>query len=351
MSLAFSLLRPVLHSMDPEMAHSLTIKALASGAYPRCSAPDDARLEQTIFGLTFSNPVGLAAGFDKNAEALKGIFAMGFGFAEAGTVTPLPQEGNPKPRVFRDTESQSVINRMGFPGLGADVFAENYTRFCEKYKTPKKIVGINIGKNKTTEDPAADYLKLATHFAPVCDYLSVNISSPNTPGLRDLQKPDFLIPFIRDLKKITGTKPVLIKLAPDLTDAQITELAATLLEAGIDGIILGNTTLDRPESLPQNFRGQTGGLSGPHVKAKSTHAIARIYAETKGKLPVIGVGGVASATDAYAKIRAGASLVQLYTALVFHGPALVTDIKTGLLRLLDRDGFKTLKDAIGADHK
>lgn len=351
MKTLFPLMRPAFFAMDPETAHGLTIKALAAGLYPACAAADGPRLSQTVFGINFPNPVGLAAGFDKNAEALEGVFAMGFGFAEAGTVTPVPQEGNPRPRIFRDISSESVINRMGFPGKGAYVFRNNYDRFRAKPKNAKRIVGVNIGKNKATEDPAVDYLALAASFAPVCDYITVNISSPNTPGLRDLQKPDFLLPFVRDIKKLTGKTPVLVKLAPDLTDAQLAEVPATLVEAGIDGIILGNTTLDRPETLPADFRAQTGGLSGPHVREKSTRLIKRIYADTKGKVPLIGVGGISSADDAYAKIRAGASLVQVYTGLVFKGPALVTDIKHGLVELLERDGFKNIADAVGADHK
>lgn len=343
MTSMFSLAKPILHAMDAEAAHGLTIKALKAGLHPRDTAPNDPALAQTIAGLDFKNPVGIAAGFDKNAEVAEALFKLGFGFVEAGTVTPKPQDGNPKPRIFREPQSKSVINRMGFPGLGADVFEAN----LKTLKNKTGILGVNIGKNKTTDDPAADYIELAKRFAHRCDYLTVNISSPNTPGLRDLQKREFLAPFILEVKAAAGRTPVFIKLAPDLDDAQIADLAATVMEGGIDALILGNTTLDRPNSLPDDFKKQTGGLSGPLLRAKSTRAINRFYKETQGKLPIIGVGGIASAEDAYEKIRAGACLVQLYTALVFEGPALIADIKTGLSRLLARDGFKNISEAVG----
>ncbi|MBU6234417.1 MAG: quinone-dependent dihydroorotate dehydrogenase [Alphaproteobacteria bacterium] len=343
MNALFALAKPVLHAMDAETAHGITIKALKTGLYLKDSTPDAPALRQTVFGLDFKNPVGIAAGFDKNADVLGPLFDLGFGFVEAGTVTPRPQAGNPRPRVFREPNSKSVINRMGFPGLGADVFEEN----LKQLKARNGIVGINIGKNKDTEDAAADYLALVTRFAPQADYLTINISSPNTPGLRDLQKPEFLLPFMREAKTKAGNTPLLVKLAPDLTEAQIVELAATLMDGGVNGLILGNTTLARPDTLPEGFRTQTGGLSGPHVREKSTAVIKRFYAETKGKLAIVGVGGIGSAQDAYDKIRAGACLVQLYTALVFEGPALVGSVKTGLAALLARDGFKNISEAVG----
>jgi dihydroorotate dehydrogenase len=233
-----------------------------------------------------------------------------------------------------------------------------YMKFRRHGRNRHGITGINIGKNKLTEDPAADYLKLIGLFAPLAGYITVNISSPNTPGLRDLQKREFLLPFIADLRArrdavCAGTHkpPILIKLAPDLADAQAEELAATLIESQIDGLILGNTTLDRPDSLPEDFKKETGGLSGPLLRKKSTALLGRFYQLTGGKLPIIGVGGIASGLDAYEKIRAGACLVQLYTALVFEGPALVARIKTDLAALLKRDGFANIAQAVGADHK
>lgn len=354
----FPIFRPILHRMDAELAHTLTIRTLAAGLYPKDNKPDDPRLAQTVFGMRFTNPVGMAAGFDKNAEALPALFAMGFGFVEAGTVTPLPQKGNPKPRIFRDIESRSVINRMGFPGRGAKAVLRNLSKFRAQNDGFGGIVGINIGKNKDTEDPAADYLTLVDRFAPLADYLTINVSSPNTPGLRDLQKRDFLLPLIEAVKDRRGIAcgdnrhpPILIKLAPDLSDFQISELSKTLIEGGVDGIILCNTTTDRPTTLPEAFRKELGGLSGPHLRQKSTVAIRRFYEETEGKLPIIGVGGINSAEDAYAKIKAGASLIQLYTALVFNGPAMINCMKEALIKKLDEDGLKTIGQAVGLDHK
>ncbi len=350
----YPMLRPAVMAMDPEVAHDLTLKALATGLYPKDCLPHDPRLAQTVAGIRFETPVGLAAGFDKNAAALAGCFAMGFGFVEAGTVTPRPQDGNPRPRLFRDPASGSVINRMGFPNKGVDAFLRNYDRYRTRTGYPSGIVGFNLGKNKDTQDPAADYLELVTRCAPLADYLAINISSPNTPGLRDLQKRGFLLPFLADLKsaranacKAGRQPPLFVKLAPDLSDPQLDELAQTLVEAGIDGVILTNTTLDRPATLPAAFAKQQGGLSGTLLRDKSTTLIRRFYTTTQGKLPIIGVGGIASADDAYAKIRAGASLVQLYTAMVYHGPALVHDIRKGLVDCLNRDGFRNLSEAVG----
>jgi dihydroorotate dehydrogenase len=352
----FRFARPVLHALTPETAHNLTIKALSAGFYNKDKLPDDPRLGQTVFGIHFTNPVGMAAGFDKNAEVLKSLFSFGFGFIEAGTVTPLPQKGNPKPRVFRDKKTQSVINRMGFPGHGASVFFDNLAKFRSEQSFG--IVGVNIGKNKDTQDAAADYLSLITRFAPFSDYIAVNISSPNTPGLRDLQKREFLKSFLVDLKQRRAEAcvdlplpPILIKLAPDLADFQIDEISETFLDVGVDGIILSNTTLDRPETLSPYFKKEMGGLSGRLLHHKSTVTIRRFYQTTQGKIPIIGVGGISSAEDAYTKIKAGASLLQLYTALIFQGPAVVDAIKIGLIALLERDGYNKLQEAIGADHR
>lgn len=340
----YPLARPFLQAMDAENAHRLAIKALQI-----CPPRDHSKhptLAQNLWGLHFQNPVGIAAGFDKNAESVDGLLSAGFGFVEAGTVTPQPQPGNPRPRVFRDPASRSVINRMGFPGDGMEVFLKNY-----QSRKAGGIVGVNIGKNKTTEDPAADYITLMKTFGPMADYITINISSPNTPGLRDLQKRDFLVPFIAEMKSIRGSNkaPILIKLAPDLTEDLSADLAATLKEAGIDGIIIGNTTLDRPSHLPADFLKETGGLSGPPARAKSTALIKRFYTLTDKSIPIIGVGGISSGHDAYEKIRAGASLVQLYTALIYEGPGLVRKIKDDLAALLKRDGFANIAEAIGAD--
>lgn len=342
--------------MDPESAHKMTLRALQTGIMPCPTRVSDVRLQTTLWNRKFPNPVGLAAGFDKNADVVGPMLNIGFGFVEAGTVTPKQQDGNPRPRVFRDTDHEAVINRMGFPNEGAENFRHNIEKFLEAKPRPAGVVGINIGMNKGVEDPAKDYCTLVRQLGSYADYLTVNISSPNTPGLRNLQARENLMPLLaRILEERVKTcgknnaPPLLVKLAPDLNDDQLKDVAACLIEAGVDGVILGNTTLDRPEYLPATFHGQQGGLSGRPLTDKSTAIIKKFYKHTEGKLPIIGAGGISSAQDAYAKIRAGASLVQLYTALVFQGPELVTDILKGLGRLLDKDGLNHISDAIGKD--
>ena len=353
----YNKLSPLLFKIEPETAHGLTIRAMKLGAVPCVKRRETPTLEQTIWGLKFPNPVGLSAGFDKNAEVVGPAFRLGFGFVEPGTVTPKPQSGNPRPRVFREPLSQSVINRMGFPNEGADVFKSNIEKFLSRKPRPSGVLGINIGMNKGQEEPAKDYRFLIRQLGPLADYLTVNISSPNTPGLRDLQKREFLLELMGALKeearKACGDAPptILVKLAPDLSEAQQEELAAVALEAQIDGLILTNTTLARPEHLPEEFRSQQGGLSGRPLTGKSTDVLRNFYRLTKGQIPLIGVGGVSGGADAYAKIRAGASLVQIYTALVFQGPALVGTILNDLERLLAKDGYTHISQAIGADHK
>lgn len=353
----YKLTRPLLFQMDPETAHQMGIKLLKSGMLPKCNAAQDPSLEQQLWGLRFPNPVGLAAGFDKNAEVIGPAMDLGFGFVEAGTVTPKPQDGNPKPRVFREANNNAVINRMGFPNVGMNAFKENIEKFLELKPRPNGVLGINIGMNKNQKDPAKDYKTLIRVLGPMADYLTVNISSPNTPGLRDLQEPETLAELIADLKEERKRScgpvppPILIKLAPDLDAKQRKAVAKTLVNQDVEGVILGNTTLDRPESLPAGFRDETGGLSGQPLKNKATETIKSFYKDTKGKIPIIGVGGISSGADAYEKIRAGASLVQLYTGLVFQGPSVVYSINQDLRGLLKADGFATLADAVGADHK
>ena len=356
----YSLARPFLFRMDAEDAHKLTLAALKAGLVPAQKTTDDPALRVTLWNRTFANPVGLAAGFDKNAEVVGPMLRLGFGFVEAGTVTPKPQEGNPRPRVFRAPSHGAVINRMGFPNGGMSAFHDNFTAFLARKPRPAGIVGINIGMNKSTlekgEDIARDYCVLVRQLGPMADYLTVNISSPNTPGLRDLQRRDA---FLELTGKILAERdascgkdnapPLLVKLAPDLSDEQITELATAALESGIDGLILTNTTLDRPTDLPENFRNEKGGLSGAPVRDKSTRVIAAFHRLTGGRLPLIGAGGIADGDDAYVKIRAGANLVQLYTALVFHGPAVVHRINQQILTRLHADGFNHISQAVGAD--
>jgi dihydroorotate dehydrogenase len=345
---------PILHLIDPEKAHDLTIKVLKYGLLTRMHDKPMRELTQTVCGIKFPNPVGLAAGFDKNAETMDAMLGFNFGFVEIGTVTPLPQEGNEKPRVFRDKGSKHVINRMGFPNLGADYFEGNYQDFRQSGENFNGIVGINVGKNKNQDDDLADYVDLVHRFGKQADYLTVNISSPNTPGLRDLQNPENLLPFLKQLVIVRNARcktPLFVKFAPDLDDDQAKAIAQCVLEAGVDGVVLTNTTLDRPSTLPQSFANEKGGLSGPILQNKSNHLISLFYRETGGKLPIIGVGGVDSAAAAYEKIKAGASLVQLYTALVYQGPFVVKKINDGLIELLEKDGYSNIAQAIGKDAK
>lgn len=354
----FKLAKPVLHALDPESAHQLTIASLKKNLHPKYTPVDDPCLKTKLWHLNFDNPLGLAAGFDKNAEVIAPILHMGFGFTEVGTVTPLPQDGNPRPRVFRNTKNQAVINRMGFPNLGVEVFKDNIKAFRKNKDAPTGLVGLNIGMNKEQTEPADDYCALIEAVGKYADYLTVNISSPNTPGLRDLQSRENLLPLINRIKSTRKNHcdtdkppPILIKLAPDLTMRQQEELAKVVLEAGIDGLIVTNTTLERPTFLPDKFREQKGGLSGKPLTAQSTKIIGNFYKLTQGQIPIIGVGGVSSGKDAYDKIKAGASLIQLYSALVFHGPALVNKINSDLVTLLRHDGYDHIKGAIGAAHR
>ena len=352
----YALARPLLFTIAPETAHNLTIKALKLGLIPAGKTVRDESLAQTLFGLDFPNPVGLSAGFDKQAEVIGPMFKMGFGFVETGTVTPLPQEGNPKPRVFRDPKNEAVINRMGFPGAGMEDYKANIETFLSG-KRPPGVIGINIGMNKTQTEPVKDYALLIKTLAPMADYLTINISSPNTPGLRDLQKREPLLELLGAVKEERKKAcrghppPLLIKLAPDLDEEQQQELAETILEAEIEGIILTNTTLDRPEHLPETFRAEKGGLSGQPLTQKSTQVIKNFYQLTGGKIPLIGVGGISSGQDAYDKIKAGATLVQLYTALVFKGPTIANHINKELITLLKQDGHTHISQAIGQDAK
>lgn len=351
----FELARPLLHRLDPETAHHLTLKGLK--ALPTCKTDrDDPALAVTIWNRTFPNPVGLAAGFDKNAEVMAPMLGFGFGFVEAGTVTPKAQDGNPRPRVFRSAVDQAVINRMGFPNRGVEVFRHNFEKFLSIKPRPLGVVGINIGMNKDQTDPARDYCALVRQLGPFADYLTVNISSPNTPGLRDLQQKDNLLALLTQILEERARScaqdmpPLLVKLAPDLNEEQRTDIAAAALQSGIDGLILTNTTLARPESLAQPFAGERGGLSGQPLRETSLAVLRHFYQLTNGKIPLIGVGGITCGNDAYDKIRAGASLVQLYSALVFQGPAMIKEIKQTLISRLQADGFTRIDEAVGADH-
>jgi len=309
-------------------------------------------LKLNIFGLRFDNPVGMAAGFDKNGDAIEGLFGQGFGFVEVGTVTPKPQDGNAKPRLFRLVEDEAVINRFGFNNKGADHFVNNL-------KNAKKsgILGANIGKNKTSQSAVDDYLFMMDKVYGLSDYITINISSPNTPGLCDLQQKDELDGFLSaildaklKLKEKTGADiPILLKLAPDTDPKQREDIAQIVIRQKIDGLIISNTTIGGRDILKSAHANETGGLSGRPLFDMSTQMVSHMYKLTEGKIPIIGVGGISSAEEAYKKIRAGASLVQIYSALVFKGFKLVKDINTGLEELLKKDGFSNVSDAIGKD--
>lgn len=353
MSNLYKIVRPLLFKIDAEKVHSLTIKLMKSGLAPKYSSIDDPALEVDLWGHKFPNPVGVAAGFDKNADVIGPLFNLGFGFVEAGTVTPKPQHGNPTPRIFRCPEHEAVINRMGFPGGGMNLFKDNFAKYLGSNKKHKGVVGINIGMNKNQTEPVKDYKTLIKMLGPMADYLTINISSPNTPGLRDLQKREPLLELLgaikEERKKSCGDHPppVLVKLAPDLSEEQQEELAGAILEAGIEGIVLTNTTLNRPSALPETFAAEQGGLSGKPLTHQSTQIIRNFYKLTEGKIPIIGVGGISGARDAYEKIKAGASLVQLYSALVFQGPSIANSINKGLLDLLKADGLANISEAVG----
>lgn len=356
----FPFARPFIHALDPEKAHSLTIAALSRGITGTSWRPRRYNsLKTSVFGLSFDNPVGLAAGFDKDAEALAGAQKMGFGFVEAGTVTPKPQPGNEKPRLFRLSQDKAVINRFGFNNKGVDAFARKLETFRPPFGKSRSIVGANVGANKDTADRTADYETCIRLLYGLSDYFTVNISSPNTPGLRALQSRSALedlvcrVLAVREEKMLEGRAriPILVKIAPDLKDEDIEDIAAVALEHDIDGLIVSNTTIARPDSLKSRDATEAGGLSGKPLFEPSTEVLHRVYQATAGKKPLVGVGGIASGSDAYRKILAGASLVQLYSALVYEGPGLVERVKADLARRLSRDGYSTIAEAVGAAHK
>lgn len=353
MSRLFALAAPVLKALPPETAHRATITALKLGLGPIVREPDDPVLAVTLWGRRFANPIGLAAGFDKDAEVVDPMLRLGFGFVEIGSVTPRAQPGNPRPRAFRLPDQQALINRYGFNNRGhAAAVARLEARRLNGAAAPG-LLGINVGRNKDSRDPDADYAAGIRAFARLADYLVVNISSPNTPGLRAMQSRE---PLQRLLAAVTAARadgtarpPILVKIAPDLTPEDLEDVAEVALAAGIDGLIVSNTTIARPAGLPPDLAGEPGGLSGKPLMQPSTAVLRRMAKLVAGRLPLVGVGGVASGADAYAKIRAGASLVQLYTALAYRGPGLVGEIKRDLAGRLRADGFRSVAEAVGAD--
>ena len=337
----FAVLRPLLFALDAETAHGLTIAALRTGLLRTASA-DDPILRTTVAGFDLPNPIGLAAGFDKNAEIPDAMLRLGFGFVEVGTVTPLAQAGNPRPRVFRLPEVGGVINRLGFNNEGLEAAMIRLRARGSRLG----VVGVNLGANKDSVDRAADYVTGVRAAATLASYLTINISSPNTPGLRALQDGAALDDLIARVVEARGRipTPLFVKVAPDLTPADIDQIARAALDGGIDGLIISNTTLARDGVST----GEAGGLSGQPLFERSTEILRAFRAATGGALPLIGVGGVGSGAQAYAKLRAGASAVQLYTALVYGGPGLIARIKTDLVALLRRDGFASVAAAVGA---
>ncbi len=341
----FALFRPLLFMIEPERAHKLTVGALS--LLPTWLAPAvDPRLASKVAGLNFPSPVGLAAGFDKDAEVPVQALSLGFGSVEVGTLTPKPQPGNPKPRLFRLAEDRAVINRMGFNNGGQ---IDAYGRLKRAYMEKAGIIGINIGANKESVDRIADYAAGVARMAAVASYLTINISSPNTPGLRALQDESALTDLIEAILSALGRQgpPIFLKVAPDLINSDI-DAISRLAMGKLQGLIVSNTTISRP-TLRSKFARESGGLSGVPLRTMAQQRLIDFRKATGGSIALIGVGGIESAEDAYARIRAGASLVQLYSALVYHGPGLVRKINNGLVKLLERDGFATLSDAVGVD--
>ncbi|CAL9046400.1 dihydroorotate dehydrogenase (quinone), mitochondrial-like [Musa acuminata AAA Group] len=375
---ATRIVNPFFALLDAEVAHRLAVSAAAHGFVPREKRPDPTILGLEVWGRKFTNPIGLAAGFDKNAEAVESLLGLGFGFVEVGSVTPMPQEGNPKPRIFRLPKEGAIINRCGFNSEGIVVVAKRLgaqhgkrkmeetsstsPSLTEEVKHGGKagpgILGVNIGKNKTSEDAASDYVQGVHTLSQYADYLVINISSPNTPGLRKLQGRKQLKDLVKKVQAARdemqwaeeGPPPLVVKIAPDLSKEDIEDIAAVAVALHLDGLIISNTTVSRPDPVSNHpLAGESGGLSGKPLFDMSTNILKEMYILTRGKIPLIGCGGVSSGEDAYKKIRAGATLVQLYTAFAYGGPALIPQIKAELAECLAKDGFKSVQEAVGAD--
>lgn len=343
----YPLVRPLLFRLDAEKAHNLSLWALKAGLVPRAADSNDSVTETKLWGLTFPNPVGLAAGYDKNGAVLDGLLGLGFGFVEAGSVTPRPQPGNPKPRIFRLVEDRGVINRLGFNNQGLAVAVDNF-----QARRQNGIVGANLGANKDSEDRTADYVTGLKALGSHADYVTVNISSPNTPGLRALQgrqELDDLLSRLLEARETLGkAPPLLLKIAPDLTAQDMDDIAAVVMARKIDGLIVSNTTITRPDSLRSPHRAEIGGLSGAPLKQLSLQALRNMAQRLEGNIPLVAVGGISTGEDAYQRILNGASLVQIYSAMVYEGPYLATKINAELILLLKRDGYSHIGEAIGA---
>lgn len=337
---------------DPETAHQLAIKLLKKNLIPfdYFRFKGNSILESKVFGIKFENPVGVAAGFDKNAEVYNSMFKLGFGFVEVGTVTPKPQDGNPRPRVFRLNQDKAIINRLGFPNDGMD---EIYNRLQNNPSTG--VLGINVGPNKENSSKNDDYLKCLDKFYYNADYIAINISSPNTPGLRDLHDKEKISSLIDDLKNLRSKKdtqkPIIFKLSPNIEFSEIDPLSEIFLDKKIDGLILTNTSIDGKNELNDKNRNEKGGLSGSPIYRISNEIISRFYKNFKGSIPIIGVGGVSDSETAYEKIKCGANLVQLYTSMIFKGPYVASNINEEIVDLLSKDGFSNISDAVGVNIK
>ena len=346
----FSFLRPFVFNLDPETAHDLAIKSLKFNFLPNSlfTVVDEEMLKTTLFGKEINNPIGLAAGFDKSAEVYNELFKLGFGFVEVGTVTPKQQYGNEKPRVFRLTKDQALINRLGFNNDGSTTVKKRIEN-----NIPSNLLGVNIGPNKDTVNMMDDFLQCAEIFFPLGDYITVNISSPNTPGLREFHKENVLRDLLSKINEIRErsnfNKFFLLKISPDLENSYVDGIIRIILDYKIDGVILTNTTDRNRDKLSDDKKNESGGLSGKPLKSLSTEFVRRFYRDLKGKVPIIGVGGVDSGKSAYEKIAAGASAVQLYTGLIYKGPAVVKEIKKELIDILKKKGFKNINEAIGSD--
>ncbi len=349
MTQIYPLLRPALFLIDAERAHRLTIDALKLMPHGGPCRPGPLATE--VAGIRFPNPVGMAPGFDKDAEVPDAVLGLGFGFTEIGTVTPRPQPGNPQPRLFRLQEDRAVINRMGFNNGGHDAAFLRLVKRDGEGRLPRRgIVGVNVGANKDSADRIGDYLQGITAFSGVADYITVNISSPNTPGLRDLQGDKELAELLGAIQshRSDGDPPVFLKVAPDLDDAAPARIVETAIKHGIAAIIVSNTTISRPP-LKSRHAGEAGGLSGAPLRDLAQQRMREFHAVAKGAIPLVGVGGIATAEDAWARIRAGASLVQLYSALVYEGPGLARRITRGLERLMKQNGFTSIAEAVGSE--
>ena len=343
----------IIKRFPPEISHNITLKLLQLNIKQK-KIIDNPMLYQHIFGYDFSNPIGMAAGFDKNVEVVEPLLNLGFGFVEAGTITPEPQYGNDKPRIFRLSEDSSIINHLGFNNKGAEYAAKKLKKL-NLNSLSKGIVGINIGKNKNSSNYIDDYSYCLEKLGPLAHYVTINVSSPNTPGLRDIQNRGQIEKLVEELKvkknKLSALKniPIFFKISPDLNEEQIRDIALMSLANNIDGLVLCNSTLDRPKTLISDFKNEIGGLSGKPLFLKSTLILKKMYKLTNGQIPLIGVGGISTGLECYEKIKSGASLVQLYSALTYAGSPIIIKILSELINLLKTDGYKNIKQAIGKD--